>query len=80
MNELSANLVASPCATPCYDDEDAKETDKERAKEVTENADAKARQQEEPEGAKQLVTKRNRTLEKHTSHEVEQPKNLINST
>ena len=56
------------------DDEDAKETDKERAKEVTENADAKARQQEEPEGAKQLVTKRNRTLEKHTSHEVEQPR------
>lgn len=58
------------------DVEDAKETDTEHVRELTENADAKAHQHEEPEGAKQQVTKRNRTLERNRSHEVELPKKL----
>ena len=56
------------------DDKDANETDKERVKEVAENADAKAHQHEEPEGAEEPVTKRDRALKTHTSDKVEPPK------
>jgi len=58
------------------DDKDANETDKERVKEVAGNADAKAHQHEEPEGAEEPVTKRDRALKTHTSDEVEPPKKV----
>ena len=46
----------------------------ERVKEVAGNADAKAHQHEEPEGAEEPVTKRDRALKTPTSDEVEPPK------
>ena len=53
------------------DDKDANETVKERVKEVTGNAHAKATQHEKRESAEEPVTKRDRALNAHTSDEVE---------
>ena len=58
------------------DDKDANEADKEHVKEVAGNADAKAHQHEEREGAEEPVTKRDRALKTHTSDEVEPPKKV----
>ena len=58
---------------------DATESDAELVKWVTENADAKAHQHEEPEGAEQPVTKRDRTLKENTSSGPEPPKKASKS-
>ena len=58
------------------EEDEEKDEDKERVKEVAENADAKAHQHEEPEGAEEPVTKRDRALKTHTSDEVEPPKKV----
>jgi hypothetical protein len=57
-------------------DEDAQEADQERAKMVTENADASAHQHEELGDAEQAVRKRDRTLPESTSVEIEPPQKV----
>ena len=59
---------------------DAKAIDRERVKEVTEHADAKALQHDKLEGAEQPATKRHRVLGENTPDVVELPKKVINSS
>ncbi len=59
------------------DDEYAKQIDRERVKEATDNADAKVHQHDELEGAERPVRKRDCVVTKKTSGEGEPPNKVI---